>query len=49
MAAGQKPSNHIDPLVMTDKERDRLREALKGTGTLQKIIRDHFRVDFIAR
>ncbi|WP_432822924.1 putative nucleotidyltransferase substrate binding domain-containing protein [Trichloromonas sp.] len=49
MLSGQKPSNHIDPLVMTDKERDRLREALKGVGMLQKILRDRFRVDFISR
>ncbi len=49
MTAGQPPSNYIDPLVMTDKERDRLREALKGVASLQKIVRDRFRVDFIAR
>lgn len=49
MTSGQPPSNHIDPLVMTDKERDRLREALRGVGILQKIIRDHFGVDYISR
>lgn len=49
LAAGEKPSNHIDPMVMTDKERDRLRAALKGAGVLQGIIRARFRTDSIAR
>jgi CBS domain-containing protein len=49
MASGQQPSNLIDPLVMTDKERDRLRAALKGVVTLLSIIRERFKSEFIAR
>lgn len=49
LAAGQRPSNHVDPLIMTDKERDRLREALKGVGTFLNIVRDHFQLNLISR
>lgn len=49
LALGEKPSNFIDPVVMTDKERGRLRAALKGVGVMQNIIRGRFKPDFIAR
>ncbi len=48
MAAGENPSNFIDPMVMTDKERDRLRAALKGVVLLQNIIRGRYKPDFVA-
>jgi hypothetical protein len=34
---------------MTDKDRDLLREALKGVGTFLRMIRDHYKLDFISR
>jgi CBS domain-containing protein len=49
LAAGNKPANTVDPLVMTDDERDRLREALKGVGTFLRMIRDRYKLDFISR
>lgn len=49
LSEGNKPANTVDPLVMTDKERDRLREALKGVGTFLRIIRDRYQLDFISR
>ena len=49
MAADQKPSNHVDPLVLTDNDRERLRAALKGVGTFLNIIRDHFQLNLISR
>jgi len=49
LAEGNKPANTVDPLVMTDKERDRLRDALKGVGTFLRIIRDRYKLDFISR
>lgn len=49
LASGEKPSNYIDPVVMTDKERHQLRGALKGVGVMQNIIRGRFKPDFIAR
>lgn len=49
MAAGKKASNHVDPLIMTDRERDRLRAALKGVATFLNIIRDHYQLNLISR
>ncbi len=49
LAAGSEPSNSIDPLVMTDRERDRLRTALKGVGTFLRFIRDRYQLDSISR
>lgn len=49
LAIGEKPSNFIDPVVMTDKERDRLRAALKGVVLLQKIIEGRYKPDMVAR
>ena len=49
LSEGNKPANTVDPLVMTDKDRDRLREALKGVGSFLRLIRDRYKLDFIAR
>jgi CBS domain-containing protein len=49
LAAGNKLSNHVDPLIMTDKEREQFRKALKGVGILLRIIRDRYKLDFISR
>jgi CBS domain-containing protein len=47
--AGNKPTNHVDPLIMTEMERDRFRQALKGAGTFLRIIRDHYQLDLVSR
>ena len=49
LEAGKQPSNHLNPLAIPDVERDRLRSALKGVATFQRILRDRFKIDFIAR
>jgi CBS domain-containing protein len=49
LAAGGKSSNHINPLVMTDLERDQLRHALKGVSTLLRILRSRYNLDAISR
>jgi len=49
LTAGKKPSNHVNPLVMTDLERDQLRRALKGVNTFLRIMRERFKLDFISR
>lgn len=49
LAAGDKSSNHINPLIMTELERDQLRHALKGVGTLLRIIRVRFHLDAMSR
>ncbi|WP_305042364.1 putative nucleotidyltransferase substrate binding domain-containing protein [Geoalkalibacter sp.] len=49
LAAGTKPTNYIDPLLLTNKERERLRAALKGVNSLMKILRIRYKLDSIAR
>lgn len=49
LTAGEEPTNSIDPLVMTDRERERLRGALKGVGAFLRFIRDRYQLDLIAR
>jgi len=49
LAAGKKPSNAIDPQRMPEKTRNQLREALRGVNLLLRIIREHYRLDFISR
>jgi CBS domain-containing protein len=49
LAAGNKPSNAIDPQRMPEKTRNQLREALRGVNLLLRIIREHYRLDFISR
>jgi CBS domain-containing protein len=49
LAAGSEPTNHVDPLVMRDREREQFRQALKGAGSFLRIIRDHYQLDLVAR
>lgn len=49
LTAGEEPSNSVDPLVMTDRERDRLRSALRDTVTFFRFIRDRYKLDSISR
>jgi CBS domain-containing protein len=49
LTAGHEPTNSIDPLVMTDRNRDRLRAALKGVGGFLRFIRDRYQLDSISR
>jgi CBS domain-containing protein len=49
LAAGNKPSNAIDPQRLPEKTRNQLREALRGVNLLLRIIREHYRLDFISR
>ena len=48
LSAGNKPSNYVDPLVMSDMDREKLRTAFKGVGTFLNILRDHFQLNLIA-
>lgn len=49
ITAGNRPSNGIDPLMLPEKSRNQLREALRGVNQLLRFIRDHYRLDFISR
>lgn len=47
--AGKKPSNHVDPLVMTDREREQLRAAFKGVNVLLHMLQNYFQLDLVSR
>lgn len=49
LAGGNPPSNHVDPMVLNDREREGFRQALKGVGTFLRIIRDHYQLDLVNR
>jgi len=49
IASGKEPTNHIDPLVLRDRERDQLREAFRGVNTLLHILKVRYQLDMIAR
>jgi len=49
MSARSKPSNHVDPRVMTNIEREQFRLALKGVNTFLQFFRTHYKLDFISR
>ena len=49
LAAGKPPGNAIDPLRLPEKSQKQLREALRSVNQLLRIIRDHYRLEFISR
>lgn len=49
LSSGKEPGNFIDPLVLSDRDRDRLREALRGVDTLLSILKSRYHLDMMAR
>lgn len=49
LEAGKQPSNRVDPLVLTEREREQLRDAFKGVNLLLHILKDTFQLDMIRR
>lgn len=49
ISSGKEPGNHIDPLVLRDRERDQLRAAFRGVDTLLHILRSRYQLDLMAR
>ncbi len=49
LAAGNAPSNAIDPQRLPEKSQKQLREALRGVNQLMRIIRDRYQLDSISR
>ena len=47
LESGRKPTNYIDPLVMTDRERELLRNAFKGVNLLLHILEETFQLKMI--
>ncbi len=44
----QEPSNYVDPQLLTVKEQDRLRKALKGANTMITLLRNRYQLDIVA-
>jgi CBS domain-containing protein len=49
LLSSKPPSNYLNPLAIPDVERDQLRHALRGVATFQRILRDRYQINFIAR
>jgi len=49
LAAGKPLTNAIDPLRLPENSQKQLREALRSVNQLLRIIRDHYRLEFISR
>jgi CBS domain-containing protein len=48
LSSGAKPGNFVDPLVLTERERDLLRSALRGVETMINILNSRYNIDLIA-
>ena len=46
---GQEPDNCINPDILSDRVRSDLRTAFKGVDTLLQLLRNHYKLDMIAR
>ena len=46
---GQEPDNCINPDILSDRVRSDLRSAFKGVDTLLQLLRNHYKLDMIAR
>ncbi len=49
LASGKEPGNFIDPLVLTDRDRDQLRMSFRGCDKLLQILKSRYQLDLIAR
>lgn len=49
LLSGKTVDNFVDPLELTDRERDQLREAFKGVDTLLNILKSRYQLDLMAR
>lgn len=47
LEAGKQPSNRVDPLVLSEREREQLRAAFKGVNLLLHILKDTFQLDMM--
>ena len=48
LSANGKPTNHVDPRLMTDNERYQFRQALKGVSSFLRLMNDRYQLDFIS-
>ena len=48
LAAGNTPTNYVDPLALSAREREQFRQALNGVSTFLWIFRDYYLLDYIS-
>ncbi len=48
VAYGKEPSNYVDPLVLSEKEQNRLRKSFKGVNILISVLRNRYQLDSVA-
>ena len=49
LGEGKSPSNHVTPMLLSRRDQDRLRDALRAVNYLLRMIRDRYRLDLISR
>lgn len=49
LLSGKAVSNFVDPMVLTENERDQLRKAFKGVDSLLHILKSNYQLDMMAR
>jgi len=49
LSSGLPVDNYVDPKLLTDRERDQLREAFRGVDLLLDIVKRRYHLDLIAR
>lgn len=49
IAAGDLPTNYVDPLVLREKDREQLRAAFRGVNALLHILRNRYQLDLVSR
>lgn len=47
MKEGRKPDNRIDPLQLSEREREQLKQAFKGVNQIIQLLKGHFQLDLI--
>ncbi len=48
LSSGSKPTHYIDPRLLTEKEQEQFRQALKGVNVFLWIFRNHYQLDYIS-
>jgi CBS domain-containing protein len=49
ITSGEEPSNLVDPLLLTQKERERLRKAFMGAKAMIALLRTRYQLDLVFR
>jgi CBS domain-containing protein len=49
LSANGRSTNHVNPQLLTDKERCQFRQALKGVRSFLRIMKNHYQLNFISQ